>query len=149
MHGYVYVIGIEGSSLVKIGMTGHPPEKRLAELQTGIPFRLKLLKVYPCETPKLIAEEKRIAHRLRLLRVERHLQQTLVAAQIGVTPKHLGHMENGKLSLFNVAAGTLYKLACRYEVSLEYLLGKTESPAQPPLTVFEKEMLALIKHAPR
>lgn len=38
-----YLIGMEGSSLVKIGYTGGSPRKRLASLQTGQPMQLSLL----------------------------------------------------------------------------------------------------------
>ncbi|MEW2393036.1 GIY-YIG nuclease family protein [Streptomyces venezuelae] len=38
-----YVIGIEGSSLVKIGQTSVEPRERRGALQTGLPFELTLL----------------------------------------------------------------------------------------------------------
>lgn len=38
-----YVIGIEGSPLVKIGYTGGTPEARVGQLQTGLPMQLQLL----------------------------------------------------------------------------------------------------------
>lgn len=38
-----YVIGIEGSPLVKIGYTSVKPEERRGALQTGLPFELTLL----------------------------------------------------------------------------------------------------------
>src|SRR5947209_19293791 len=41
--GFIYAIGMEGTSSVKIGKTAGSVEKRLAELQTGQPFPLKLL----------------------------------------------------------------------------------------------------------
>lgn len=63
---YVYVIGMEGSSLVKIGHTRNAPEDRVKALQSGLPFRLKLLRVYPCEKP--LAIERRMH---RLLRAHR------------------------------------------------------------------------------
>lgn len=65
--GYVYAIGIEGSPLIKVGYTMGDPEKRLKTLQVGIPFRLKLLKVYPSENPALIEY-----HLHRLLSEQRH-----------------------------------------------------------------------------
>jgi DNA-binding XRE family transcriptional regulator len=48
---------MEGSSLVKVGKA-KDPEQRLRDLQTGIPYRLKLLKVYPCEQVGIV--EKRV-----------------------------------------------------------------------------------------
>src|SRR5919109_4459900 len=53
--GYVYAIGIEGTTLVKIGRTQNV-EQRLRALQTGIPYRLKVLKVYPCAEPQAIEQ---------------------------------------------------------------------------------------------
>lgn len=38
-----YVIGIEGSPLVKIGYTSVKPEERRGALQTGLPYELTLL----------------------------------------------------------------------------------------------------------
>lgn len=38
-----YVIGIEGSPLVKIGYTSVKPQERRGALQTGLPFELTLL----------------------------------------------------------------------------------------------------------
>lgn len=52
--GYVYVIGIEGSSLVKVGSTVVAPEKRLKALQIGSPYTLKLLKVFQCQESSLV-----------------------------------------------------------------------------------------------
>ncbi|MFE6429337.1 GIY-YIG nuclease family protein [Streptomyces rochei] len=42
-----YLIGIEGSHLVKIGYTGGDPRARLAALQTGQPMKLSLLWACP------------------------------------------------------------------------------------------------------
>lgn len=39
----VYVVGCEGSRLVKIGWTAHPIELRLKQLMTGSPYPLRLL----------------------------------------------------------------------------------------------------------
>ncbi|MEV6131766.1 GIY-YIG nuclease family protein [Streptomyces violaceusniger] len=38
-----YLVGMEGSPLVKIGFTSGDPKKRLASLQTGQPMKLSLL----------------------------------------------------------------------------------------------------------
>jgi hypothetical protein len=40
---HTYVIGAEGSPLVKIGFTSGTPKGRMSSLQTGIPMRLTLL----------------------------------------------------------------------------------------------------------
>lgn len=43
VHPCTYLVGAEGSPLVKIGYTGGDPKKRLASLQTGQPMTLSLL----------------------------------------------------------------------------------------------------------
>ena len=42
MTGYVYAISIEGSPLLKIGRARNP-QRRLAAMQTGLPFKLALV----------------------------------------------------------------------------------------------------------
>lgn len=41
--GYIYVVGCEGSPLVKIGYSTRNPEGRLKDMQVGSPLILKLL----------------------------------------------------------------------------------------------------------
>jgi DNA-binding XRE family transcriptional regulator len=48
--GTIYAIGVEGSSLVKIGCTTGTVEKRLQSLQTGQPFSLHVLAAIPIDT---------------------------------------------------------------------------------------------------
>lgn len=55
MSGYVYAIGIEGSPLIKIGHA-RDPERRLATLQTGLPFKLILLYQLKVERPRLVEQ---------------------------------------------------------------------------------------------
>lgn len=47
--GYVYVMEVEGSPLLKIGKTGNIPRVRLGQIQCWIPFKITLLRVYPCD----------------------------------------------------------------------------------------------------
>lgn len=51
MSGYVYAIGIVGTQYVKIGHARRP-EKRLAALQGGLPFKLELLYVLKVDDPR-------------------------------------------------------------------------------------------------
>ena len=61
--GSIYVLGIEGSPLLKIGATTKDPQARLRDLQVGLPYRLILLQVYPCHEALRI--EKRLHALLR------------------------------------------------------------------------------------
>jgi len=53
MSGYVYAIGIEGSTLIKIGHS-KSPNKRLASMQTGLPFKLEIVYQLRVEDPRRI-----------------------------------------------------------------------------------------------
>ena len=65
------------------------------------------------------------AERITLLRNERRLSQKQAAADLGISPAVLSHYEKGirecKLEL-------LVSIADYYEVSCDYLLGRTSSP---------------------
>lgn len=58
-----------------------------------------------------------IGKRLKELRIARNLSQEQVSLEIKMSRDHLSNIENGK---FPVNIRTLYKLACFYEVKLEY-----------------------------
>ena len=60
---------------------------------------------------------------LKLLRNEKHMTQREMAAFLEKTERHYQDMEAGKI---NVPALTLIKLAEFFEVSLDYLVGRTE-----------------------
>lgn len=56
--GWVYVVSMEGSELLKIGYCLSTPKKRLDQLQVGNPHRLTMLTAFPCKAhwaPKLEA----------------------------------------------------------------------------------------------
>lgn len=53
MTGYVYAIGMESTQYVKIGHA-RSPEKRLAALQSGLPFKLELLYVLKVKEPRTV-----------------------------------------------------------------------------------------------
>jgi transcriptional regulator with XRE-family HTH domain len=64
--------------------------------------------------------------RLAIVRRARGIRQKEVAAQVGITQKHLSQLETGKVSLLNLRAGVLVKLADVLQVSTDYLLGRTD-----------------------
>jgi hypothetical protein len=59
-----YVIGIEGSPLVKIGYTSVRPEERRGALQTGLPYELTLLWSVPGDFESQL-HDMFAAHRVR------------------------------------------------------------------------------------
>ena len=61
--------------------------------------------------------------RLCSLRKERRLRQVDVAELLGVTQTHYQRVEKGKI---NIPTLTLCVLADYFEVSTDYLLGRTE-----------------------
>ena len=63
--------------------------------------------------------------RLKLLRKSKSLKQTDVAVILGVTPRHYQDIEYGKI---NVPALTLVALADYFDVSLDYLVGRSDNP---------------------
>ena len=63
------------------------------------------------------------ACRLKELREERNLTQRSMAAFVGKTDRHYQAMESGEI---NVPGLTLIKLADFFEVSLDYLVGRSE-----------------------
>jgi len=61
VHMYVYIM--RAGDKCKIGKASNP-ERRLAELQTGNPQRIRLLACIPCKSEKHALELERVAHRL-------------------------------------------------------------------------------------
>ena len=61
---HTYLVGAEGSPLVKIGYTGGVPLKRLASLQTGQPMALSLLWSIPVDIEDEL-HERFAAYRVR------------------------------------------------------------------------------------
>ena len=66
---------------------------------------------------------KILGERLRLLRKERRMRQIDVAELLGITQAHYQRIEKGKI---NIPTLTLCILADYFEVSTDYLLGRTE-----------------------
>lgn len=61
--------------------------------------------------------------RLKLLRNEKNMTQKAMADFLGRTERHYQDMEAGKI---NVPGLTLIKLADFFEVSLDYLVGRSD-----------------------
>lgn len=66
---------------------------------------------------------------LTLLRSERKLSQKQAAADLGISPAVLSHYENG---IRECKLDFLVSVADYYEVSCDYLLGRTSEPAGMP-----------------
>lgn len=66
---------------------------------------------------------KILGERLRLLRKERRMRQVDMAELLGITQAHYQRIEKGKI---NIPTLTLCILADYFEVSTDYLLGRSE-----------------------
>lgn len=66
---------------------------------------------------------KILGERLCLLRVERNLRQVDVANVVHLTQAHYQRIEKGKI---NIPSLTLYDLADYFEVTTDYLLGRSQ-----------------------
>lgn len=66
---------------------------------------------------------KILGERLRLLRNEKELRQADIAAMLGITQTHYQRIEKGKI---NISSIMLCILADYFEVSTDYLLGRSE-----------------------
>ena len=64
-------------------------------------------------------------YRLRDLREDHDLNQSEVAKLIGTTQQHYSKIETGKA---DIAGQQLLVLAAYYNVSIDYLLGRTSTP---------------------
>ena len=65
------------------------------------------------------------AERLKALRKEKHLKQSDLAEHLSMTVRNYQDMEYGKI---NVPALTLIALADLFDVSLDYLCGRSDEP---------------------
>ena len=64
-----------------------------------------------------------LSERLKLLRSEKGVTQRDIAELLGKTSRHYQSIESGEI---NVPGLTLIKLADYFEVSLDYLVGRSE-----------------------
>ena len=65
------------------------------------------------------------ANRLKKLRKSKNLKQTDIAVLLKITPRHYQGMEYGKV---NTPMITLIALADYFDVSLDYLVGRSDNP---------------------
>lgn len=65
---------------------------------------------------------REFGQRLRELRKERHLTQKEMAEMLARTDRHYQDMEAGKI---NIPGLTLIKLADFFDVTIDYLVGRT------------------------
>ena len=67
------------------------------------------------------------ANRLKQLRKEKKLKQTDMAVLLELTTRHYQEIEYGKV---NIPTLTLIKLADYFNVSLDYLVGRSDDPTR-------------------
>lgn len=67
---------------------------------------------------------KIFGNRIQELRKEKKLRQEDMAKELGITPRHYQKMEYGNV---NIPTLTLCALADYFEVTTEYLLGRSDS----------------------
>ena len=105
-----------------------PAEKHLfIELQQTFLYNLEV--AFPAHP---IPEVNRMCQRIRSLREDRDLKQKQLAELCGVAQTTYSDYETGKLS---VPIPVLKKLAVYYQVSIDYLVGLTDTPTPyPPKT---------------
>ena len=76
-----------------------------------------------------------VCERLQIVREEAQKTQTAVANILGITRQAYNHYETGKRE---PSLDTLSKLATLYDVSVDYLLGKTDIK-KPPVEITDEE----------
>jgi|SRR5690625_2832794 len=69
-----------------------------------------------------------LSERLIDLRIEHGYNQDDVAAELNVSSSGYGYYEQGRNE---PSLETIYKIACFYQVSVDYLLGKIDTPNHP------------------
>jgi hypothetical protein len=127
--GYVYAIGIEGTTLVKIGRT-YDVENRLRGLQSGIPYRLVLLHHRYEEDPGLVERQLHTllcASRVKYgewFNVQHAVLQQLwkeTTAQLTARLEHLRRSKDPHARAWRAQA---------LEVTTDWLLGLTGDPEE-------------------
>ncbi|WP_239614285.1 helix-turn-helix domain-containing protein [Cohnella mopanensis] len=86
-----------------------------------------------------------MGERLRELRLRRKISQEEVARHIGITRSAYSHYEiNNRQPVYD----TLIKLAAYFDVSLDFIIGGSQSKAKNELSVTPdtKEILSLFQH---
>lgn len=64
----------------------------------------------------------KFAENLKALRLDKNLKQSKLAAMLGTTQRRISHLESGKIE---PDLETLWLLADIFEVTVDYLIGKT------------------------
>ena len=67
--------------------------------------------------------ELKFAQRIKNLRKEKGLKQSELAQALNVTQRKISYWENGQLEPDLL---TLWKISAYFEVSIDFLIGKTE-----------------------
>lgn len=76
------------------------------------------------------------ALRIRLLRSQKKLTQEALAEQINANRVTISHYESGA---YNPSHDAILKMAKVFDVSSDYLLGRTDDPRRTPNLVTEEE----------
>ena len=66
-----------------------------------------------------------MGQRIRTIRRDKNISSEALAEKRDIAVESLWHIENGAR---NTSLGTLLKIAVELDVSLDYLVGRTESP---------------------
>lgn len=66
-----------------------------------------------------------MGQRIRTIRRDKNISSEALAEKLDIAVESLWHIENGAR---NTSLGTLLKIAVELDVSLDYLVGRTESP---------------------
>ena len=78
-----------------------------------------------------------VGQKIRQIRKSRHLTQSDLAGQIGVTQSDLSRMENGE---YKVGLDTLFRILQVFEISMSQFFGEPVAAEAPPATpVFPDE----------
>ncbi len=76
-----------------------------------------------------LVKEERMDFRLKELRKTRHLSQVRLAMDLNLSQNSISRYENGERE---AGYETLIAIADYFQVSLDYLLGRTDDPAIYP-----------------
>lgn len=72
-------------------------------------------------------DKKIFGSRVRSLRQQQGISQSTIATYLGVTKTQISDIENGKIA---TTIEKLYALADYFNVSLDYLVGRSDDPAR-------------------
>ena len=81
---------------------------------------------------------KKLQNKLRELRKKKRLRQQDIAEYMSVAKSTYHYWESGKIEISN---DNLFRLADFFEVTIDYLLGKSDNPTPPPTETAEVKAL--------